>query len=142
MKPLAIASLVAVTFAALGANRDDAKVITRRAALALAGARASDGFKLRDSHWTGTLQPGAAQVVQVNLFEGNRYWFTAASTPNAGAISIHVFDESGHAVSAEIQQDGSRAAAGFSPAVSGPHFVKLEQSGNHVSTFCLVYSYK
>ena len=142
MKALAIASSLALAAAAVSADRSGASVVALRAAVDLAGAWANDGFKLRDGHCTGTLQPGKPHVVQVNLIEGNRYWFTASTAPNAGLVSVSIFDESGQPISAETYQDGARAAAGFAPAVSGPYLVKLEQTGSHPSTFCLVYSYK
>ena len=88
------------------------------------------------------LQPGKPHVVQVNLFGGNRYWFTAATAPGAGPVSVNIFDESGQPIRAETYRDGTRAAAGFAPTFSGPYLVKLEQSGNQASPFCLVYSYK
>ena len=137
MKRLAIALGIAVAGAAMGIDRNEAA--PRRAAGDLAGAWANDGFKLRDGHWAGSLLPGRPQIVQVNLFEGNRYWFTAA---NSGPILMDIFDESGQPVPVETYQDGSRVAAGFAPALSGVYFVKLEQAGNHASTFCLIYSYK
>ncbi len=137
MKRLGIALSIAVAGAAMGADRNEAAA--RRAASDLAGAWANEGFKLRDGHWTGSLLPGHPQVVRLTLFEGNRYWFTAA---NSGPIAIGVFDESGQRLAAETYQDGSRAAAGFAPASSGVYFVKLEQTGSHPSAFCLIYSYK
>ena len=137
MKRLAIAFSVAVAGVAMGGDRNEAAA--RRAAGELAGAWANDGFKLRDGHWTGSLLPGKPQIVQVNLFAGNRYWFTAAGS---GPISLGLFNESGQPVPTETFQDGSRSAAGFAPASSGLYFVKLEQTGSHPSTFCLVYSYK
>lgn len=137
MKRLAIAFSVAFAAAAMGIDRSEAAA--RRAAGELAGAWANDGFKLRDGHWTGSLLPGKPQIVQVNLFEGNRYWFTAAGS---GPISLGLFNESGQPVPAEIFQDGSRAASGFAPASSGVYFVRLEQTGSRPSTFCLLYSYK
>ena len=137
MKRLAIAFSVALAGAAVGVDGNEAAA--RRAAGDLAGAWANEGFKLRDGHWTGTLLPGKPQIVQVSLFAGNRYWFTAS---NGDAISMAIFDESGQPVATETYQDASRAAAGFSPASSGVYFVKLEQNGIRASTFCLVYSYK
>ena len=142
MKRLAMALSVMGISAGLGADRSDATAGAKRAAVDLAGTRAPAGFRLHGGHCVGTLQPGATRVFQVNLFEGNRYWFSAAASPNAGAISVRIFDESGRMVTTENYQDGPRAAAGFTPDASGSYFVKVEQTGNHVSTFCLVYSYK
>ena len=139
---IVLAILAEVVAPAPGANRGSAAVAARRAAIELAGAWASDGFKLRDSHWTGTLQPDKPHVVQVNLFAGNRYWFTAAAATGPGQVSVSVYDEAGTPLPSETYQDGLRAAAGFAPAASGPYLVKIEQPGGQLSTFCLVYSYK
>ena len=137
MKHLAMALSIALVGAASGIDRNVAAA--RRAAGELATAWANDGFKLRDGHWSGSLPPGDPQIVQVNLFEGNRYWFTVASS---GPISMGIFDEDGQPVPVETFQDASRAAAGFAPISSGVYFVKLDQAGSHPTTFCLVYSYK
>lgn len=123
------------------AVQDDATVHARRAARELAGAWANDGFKLRDSDWTGRSTPGKPQILQVSLFAGNRYWFSAAA-PGGGALALSLYDESGKPQAVETYEDGPRAAAGFRPEASGPYLVKIEQHGDQVSSFCLVYSYK
>lgn len=146
MMRIAIASslcalLVAST--AIGVREDDLAA-ARRGALELAGAWSNDGFRLRDSHWNGTDRPSEPQVVQVSLFAGNRYWFTAAASRGEGKAAIRVFDESGAPMPAESYQDGLRAGAGFTPKTSGPYFIKVEGTGDGASNsaFTLLYSYK
>ncbi|MEQ1853008.1 MAG: hypothetical protein ABMA01_15630 [Chthoniobacteraceae bacterium] len=123
------------------AVQDDATVLARRAARELAAAWTNDGFKLRDSDWTGSFTPGKSQLIQVSLFAGNRYWFSAAAT-GGGALALGIYDESGKPLTVESYEDGPRAAAGFRPDASGPYLVKIEQRGDQASSFCLVYSYK
>ena len=79
--------------------------------------------------------------MQVNLFAGNRYRFTAASS-GPGQVCVSVYDEAGTPLPVEIYQDGLRTTAEFAPASSGPYMVKIEQPGGQPSSFCLVYSYK
>lgn len=143
MKRLAILLpvLAAAVAAAPSSDRASAPLVARRAAVDLAETRAGDGFKLRGSYWTGTLRPDRPQIVQVNLFAGNRYCFTAA-TSGPGGVSVSIYDEAGIALPAETYQDGLRATAEFSPAASGPYLLKISQHGSHASSFCLVYSYK
>jgi hypothetical protein len=131
---------------ALGSNitpaADDAMIACRRAALDLAGAWANDGFRLRDSYWSGTLAPGKPSIVRVNLLAGNRYWFTAAATAAAGRITVTVYNDKGLPVPAEFHRDGTRAAARVEPSSSGPYLVTVEQSQTAPAPFCVVFSYK
>ena len=120
----------------------DAEVDARRTALELAGAFANDGFKLRDGVAMGTLEKGKPKVVQVNLYAGNEYWFSAAGAGAAKKLTVSVFDETGKKMDAEPYQQGATAAAGFSPGASGPYFVKVELVEGATGAFCLLYSYK
>ena len=134
-------AIFAATFLAHAATEDD-RVATRADALELAGAWSNDGFKIRDGHWTGELLPAEPKRVQVNLFAGNHYWFSAATAARAKEITVAVFDEGGKPVATEPYADGARAAARFSPKVSGPYYVQLTTKEGPRSAFCLVYSYK
>ncbi len=120
----------------------DAEVDARRIALDLAGAFANDGFKLRDGVAMGTLEKGKPKLVQVNLYAGNEYWFSLAGAGEGKKVAVSVFDEAGKKVDTEPYQEGATAAAGFSPGVSGPYFVKVELFEGSTAAFCLLYSYK
>ena len=134
-----VLSLVAAT---LVAAPDDNAVAARRSALDLAGAWTNDGFKLRDGHYSGQLKQGEAKLVRVNLYAGNKYWFTAAGTPKVKKLSVRVFDESGKPMTVDTHEDEGRAAAGFEPAASGPYLIKIEEVEGEPSAFALVYSYR
>ena len=90
----------------------------------------------------GSFAPGKAAIHQVNLFAGNEYWFSLGATDKARKVSVSVFDESGKPVAYEPFQDGSSAAAGFSPTVSGPYLIRVEVLDGAPAAFCLLYSYK
>ncbi len=136
--------LLAVTFAPAFAGETNDEVAAHNAASELAGAFHNDGFKLRDGHWSGKVQPGKSQVIQVNLYAGNQYWFSVgtASGNKPANVSLSIYDETGKALPAEAQAEGGRAAAGFSPEASGPYFVKVAETEGAPATFCLLYSYK
>ncbi len=53
-------------------------VSARSKALELAGAFSNDGYKIRDGYWPGEIEPNRPQFLEVNLFSGNEYWFSAA----------------------------------------------------------------
>ncbi len=135
----AILSAGAQQPAAVPAETD---VSARSKALELAGAFSNDGYKIRDGYWSGEIEPGRPQFIEVNLFAGNEYWFSAAATPPARKIAVSVFDEQGKPVDFQTYEDGPVAAAGFAPVASGRYFVKLSSVEGEKSQFCLLYSYK
>jgi hypothetical protein len=126
----------------LRAGETDSAVEARRVALDLAGAFSNDGFKIRDGHWTGAIPPGEAAVVAVNLYAGNQYWFSVGTSSKAENFNVRVYDEAGKPLPTETYEDEEKAAAGFSPTVSGQYFVGIGPVQGEPSTFCLVYSYK
>lgn len=140
MKPLLV--LIASAAIAFAQEPPAEPVSPRSRALELAGAFANDGYKIRDGFWTGSLEPGKPKILQVNLFSGNEYWFSAATLAPKAKLSVEVFDERGRPVEGERFQDGSVAAAGLAADASGKYFVRLTLQGEEKADFCLVYSYK
>ena len=124
------------------AGESDPEVAARRVALDLAGAFSNDGFKLRDGHWCGTFEARKPQIIQVNLYAGNQYWFAAAANAKAKKIAVDLYDEGGKPLTTENYNEGERASAGFSPTMSGQYFVAISLVEGEPSTICLVYSYK
>ena len=122
----------------------DGQVAAREAALELAGAFTNDGYKIRDGHWFGELKPDATvQIITVNLYAGNQYYFSLASTDKAKKVAVVVYDETGKQVPEEqFFKDNHRAAAGVSPVASGPYYVSVKLVDGEPADFCLLYSYK
>lgn len=128
--------------ATLLATPEDDAVEARRSALDLAGAWTNDGFQLRDGHWSGTIEQTGSVLLRVNLFAGNNYWFTLAGLPSAKKVAISIYDESGKPLESDTVADTSRAAAGFTPTISGPYIIKLQSLEGPRGEFALVYSYR
>ncbi len=126
----------------MGAVESDDEAAARKVALDLAGAFGNDGFKLRDGHWMGVLEPDKPQLIQINLYAGNQYWFTLGTTSKAKALSITIYDEAGKPMVVDPFNDEGKAAAGFSPEASGPYYLQIKEVAGASSTFCLIYSYK
>ena len=121
----------------------ETQVEAREVALELAGSFSNDGYKFRDGHWSGHLQPNEAQRVVVNLYAGNQYWFSLGATDKSKKLAVTVFDETGQQVEEEqFFRDAKRAAAGVSPVASGPFYVSVQLLEGEPTDFCLVYSYK
>ena len=72
-------------------------VSVRSKALELAGAFSNDGYKIRDGYWPGEIEPNRSQFLEVNLFAGNEYWFSAAVTSPGRKIAVGVLNEKGTA---------------------------------------------
>lgn len=137
--------IVASALAASGllhAAESDSQVEARKVALDLAGAFSNDGFKLRDGHWSGPINKGDQAILAVNLYAGNQYWFSVGTDPHPKKFLLSIYDETGQPVTTETYEDEEKAAAGFTPTLSGQYFVTIAPSDGEASTFCLVYSYK
>ncbi len=130
---LSLVPAARVDLRAAGAETDG-QVASRETALELAGAFINDGYKIRDGHWSGQLQPHAA---------GNQYYFSLGYTDKAKRATVTVYDENGKMVEGEeFFQDKTRAAAGVSPVASGPYYVSVQEVDGDPTDFCLLYSYK
>ncbi len=147
---LATAGLLAALLAPVGAasareNESDGEIEARAQALELAGALTNDGYKIRDGHWSGAIKPGEAQVLLVNLYAGNQYYFSLGATNKAKKVAVTVFDESGKLLAGELtSQDNERplAAAGVAPEASGPYFVRVQVLEGGPAEFCVICTYK
>ena len=126
----------------LGFADTDDQVAARSDVIDLAGAFQNDGFKIRDGNFYGQISKDHSQIIAVNLYSGNAYWFTASTGQKADRLKVSLFDDSGKPVSYLPYQSGPRAAAGFSPDASGLYYVKVALEEGQPATFCLIYSYK
>jgi hypothetical protein len=138
----AIFVLAVMLLSPIARAETDKEVAARKNALDVAGAFSNDGFKLRDGHWCGTIEPGKPQLVQVSLYAGNEYWFSVGATAEAKKLAVSVYDEAGKPLLFDPWSQGGTAAAGFAPEASGPYYVKIEALEGTPATFCLLYSYK
>jgi hypothetical protein len=124
------------------ATPSDAEVKARASALEVAGGFSNEGFKIRDGHATLSITPKAPRFIQVNLSSGNQYWFIAAAADPAKRLAVSLYDEKGKPIPTESYENKAQAAAGFSPQISGPYIVRVEELEGAPATFCLLYSYK
>jgi hypothetical protein len=141
--PALLSTLLALATALdAGPATADATITCRRAALELAGAWTNDGFRLRERSWSGMLPTAKPALARVNLFAGNRYWFTAATNAASTNLAVQIYDIHGAPLTVEAYQDGPLAAAGFAPATSGTYIIGVSETHGTPVPFCLVYSYK
>ncbi len=126
-------------------HADEGTVLARSAALDLAGAFSNDGYKIRDGGVSAQLKPGESQVVLLNLFVGNEYWFVAAGEATSRKVDVTVYDNQGVEVSGTSFSDnanGARAASGYIAPVSGQYLVRMRLIDGEPGTVFLLYCYK
>jgi hypothetical protein len=140
MRRIAVIFFLLAVVKIFAAETDD-ETRARKAAFELAGAFANDEFKTRDGHWSGTVSAQQPALIAVNLYAGNRYWFSVGTANETRKVAVKVFDETGRQVSSESAEGDGAEAAGVSPTNSGQYFVSISVQGEPV-TCCLLYSYK
>jgi len=114
----------------------------RSRALELAGGFSGDGYKVRDGFWSGSLEKGTPVLIEVNLFAGNDYWFSAANLDPSTRLKVSIFDVHGNPVGSQAFDEASRAAAGISVWQSGRYFIRVAMTEGDKADTCMVYSYK
>lgn len=114
----------------------------RSKALELAGAFTNEGFTIRDGHWSAKFEPNGSQIVEVNLFRDNEYWFCVGGAATARKIEVKVFDETGQPVESSNYQEGATAAAGIVAPGSGKYYIQITLVEGDASDLCLVYTFK
>lgn len=111
----------------------------RRAAYDLAGAFANDGFRIRDGHLAGELEPGRAVVMEASVAEGAACWFVAAAAEPARRIAISLHGEDGRVLPGVLYYEaGPVVAAGWNATRSGQILVRLELIEGGKAPFCLI----
>jgi hypothetical protein len=110
--------------------------------LEFAGALANGGFRLRDSHWSGRLEPGSPRRLAVNLFAGNQYWFGAAVEAPEERPVITLYDPQGEVVPVLAHDAPGLAAAGVTAAATGRYVVEVRTTRGPATDFCFIYLFK
>lgn len=142
MKRLLFGILLSCSAGFLHAEDTDTQVAARQRVLDLAGAFTNDGYKIRDGYWVGKLEAGKDTFIQVNLYVSDSYWFIASAPSAAAKLDVTVFDEKGNEVPDNPFSESGRAAAGITPAASGPYYVRLRLTEGEPTEVCFLYCYK
>src|ERR1700676_5526358 len=87
-----------MTFKVVAAETDE-QVTARSDVIDLAGAFQNDGFKIRDGNFLGQISKDHSQLIAVNLYSDNAYWFTASTGQKVAKLTVSLFDDSGKPVS-------------------------------------------
>ncbi len=123
---------------------DEVKLIAQRAALAHLGGEKP--FILRESSWSGEIEPGQAKLVQVQLFKRNDYHFWIAVPDRRAAIHLNLYDSKGELVEATAHRYESPNVASLvaSPAETGVYYLRIavEATAKEPQRWVVVYAYR
>jgi hypothetical protein len=114
----------------------------RRLALEMAAGNAGEGYQIHDGFWSGTLTKNVPTHIEVYLFAGNHYRFSAANVDFYSQLRLKIFDSWGYPAGSEYSGDSSCSAAGISVIRSGRYFIRLVMTEGDNADTCMVYSYK
>jgi hypothetical protein len=114
----------------------------RSLALELASGNEGEGYQVHDGFWSGALAAGESVLLEVYLFAGNDYRFSAANLDPLSQLRLSIFDNSGYPVGQEFPGGPSSSTAGISVFRSGRYFIRLAMSEGDKADTCMVYSYK
>ena len=114
----------------------------RSLALELAAGNEGEGYQVRDGFWSGTLAKAEPILLEVYLFAGNDYRFSAANLDAFSQLRLSIFDGWGYPAGQEYTGGSSCATAGISVIRSGRYFIRLIMTEGDKADTCMVYSYK
>jgi len=123
---------------------NDVKLLAQRSALAsLSG---ENPFILRESWWSGTLDPGKAKLIQVQLFQRNEYQFWLAVPEREAKLNLNLYDGKGELVETEeVTGEETRVLSMIvRPPASGVYYVRVSLQTNVTSPqdWAVIYAYK
>ena len=78
---------------------DDVKLTAQQAALA--HLKGENPFILRESSWSGMVDPGKARLIQVQLFKRNEYHFWFAVPDTKAGLNLNIYNGKGDVVKTE-----------------------------------------
>jgi hypothetical protein len=102
----------------------------------------SEGYQLRDGYWTGLLKRGQPLILDLHLFSGNDYWFSAANCDESTRLKVSLFDSMGRPAGSAPVEEAARTTAAISVSKSGRYFLRLEMTEGDKAETSMVYSYK
>lgn len=113
---------------------------------ALPSLRGGEKFILRESWWSGNLEPGKAKLIQVQLFRRNAYQFWLAVPNREGEPIINVYDSEGNMVpSKSVGFEGKNVVSTVvEPDTTGVYYlrVSLKTTIDSPQDWAVIYAYR
>lgn len=123
---------------------DDIKLAAQHAALPFLSGE--NPFVLRESSWSGTLDPGKARLIQVQLFLRNEYHFWFAVPDRKAGLNLNIYDGKGEMLKTEnLTYDNSNVVSLIvRPEETGIYYlrVSLQTSIETPQKWSVIYAYR
>lgn len=123
---------------------NDIKILAQQAALP--SLKGEDKFILRESWWSGSIAPGRAKLIQVQLFQRNAYRFWLAVPDEEAELNLNVYDSEGVIVPAEFETYGGShlVSVTVEPDLSGVYYVRLslKTTIDRPQDWAVIYAWK
>jgi len=91
---------------------------------------ASQGYRQRDTMWTGSLPAEGFVIVPLQLYAGNTYYIVLGSdSPDADAIAASAFDPDRKLIKVAPDRTPGKLVLKVTPKKSGRHYFRIHQNG-------------
>ncbi len=101
------------------------------------------GFTIREEYWSGELGATTQNVITIQLFKGNEYWFCASTEATNTVISVHVYDDDGNIAESEYWRKAHAAGAHIVPRRTAFYYVITDmQNAPPKSRWSLIYAFR
>ena len=123
---------------------NDVKLIAQKAAIpSLSG---DDKFILRESWWSGSIAPGKAKLIQVQLFRRNEYQFWLAVPSRDAGVNLNVYDSEGKIIPAKTVpfEESNLVSIIVEPELTGVYYVRisLKTTIERDQDWAVIYAYR
>ncbi len=120
------------------------KVLAQKAALPT--LQGDEKFILRESWWSGNMEPGKAKLIQVQLFRRNSYQFWLAMPSRDAEPLINVYDSEGNLVPSEsFDFEGKNIVSTMvQPEITGVYYIRvsLKTTIENPQDWAVIYAYR
>ena len=123
---------------------NDIKLLAQSAAIpALKG---ESPFVLRESWWKGNLKPGAAKLIQIQLFRRNEYQFWMAVPDVDAGLNLNVYNSEGEMIDGETVAfpETNVVSTIVRPKATGLYYVRvsLKTTIDKNQDWAVIYAYR
>lgn len=123
---------------------DELKLVAQQAAIPHLGG--GKPFILRESTWSGEVEPGKARLIQVQLFKRNDYHFWVAMPDRKAAVNLNLYNGKGELIEAKTlrYETPNLASLIATPSETGIYYLRLslQTTVEETQPWTVIYAYR
>jgi hypothetical protein len=123
---------------------DELKLVAQQAAIPHLGG--GNPFILRESTWSGEVEPGKARLIQVQLFKRNDYHFWVAVPDRKAAVNLNLYNGKGELLEAKTlrYETPNLASLIATPSETGIYYLRLslQSTVEETQPWTVIYAYR